>query len=382
MTATGAIPHLPQTADGIPFIDLIAQHRALEDELVDVFRHALRSAAFVGGAELSSFEQEFARFCGTSDAAGVSSGTDAIRFAILAAGLRPGDEVITVSNTFIATTEAITQAGGCIRFVDIEPRTMNIDPDAIDAAVGPRTVGIIPVHLYGQPANMDTILAIAEKRGLWVIEDACQAHGARYKDRSVGSLGTMGAFSFYPGKNLGACGEGGAVSGSDDAQMALVRQYREHGQVRKYYHDSEGYNGRLDAIQAGILRVKLRRLAKWTDRRRRAAELYRDALRDVSELQLPFEHPDSYHVYHLFVVRTDRRDGLQAHLNRQQIATGLHYPLPLHLQSAYRSMGLSRGALPATERSCETLLSLPMFAELTESQIARIADAVREFFGR
>jgi dTDP-4-amino-4,6-dideoxygalactose transaminase len=229
---------------------------------------------------------------------------------------------------------------------------------------------------------MDAILSIAEKHGLWVIEDACQAHGASYKARPVGSLGTMAAFSFYPGKNLGACGEGGAVTGSNQAHMALVRQYREHGQVRKYYHDSEGYNGRLDAVQAGILRVKLRRLGTWTEGRRRAAALYRDALGDIADIQLPIEHRDAFHVYHLFVVRTEKRSELQAHLNRYKVATGLHYPLPLHLQNAYASMGLRRGALPVTETACDTLLSLPMFAELTESQILRVADVVREFFGR
>lgn len=382
MTASASIPHLTQTTDGVPFLDLVTQHRSLEDDLVDVFRKALRSASFIGGAELTAFESEFARFCGTGDCAGVASGTDALRFALLALDLRPGDEVITVSHTFMATTEAITQAGGKIKFVDIDPDTMNIDPAAIESAIGPRTVGIIPVHLYGQPANMDAISAIARKHALWVIEDACQAHGAKYKGRTAGSMGTMGAFSFYPGKNLGACGEGGAVTGSDAVKMSLVRQFREHGQVKKYYHASEGYNGRLDAIQAGILRVKLRRLAEWTEARRRAASLYREALGDVSEITLPYEHEDSYHVYHLFVIRTSERDALQAHLGRERVNTGLHYPLPLHLQDAYAAMGLRKGSLPVTESTAATLLSLPMFAELTEAQVARVSDAVRGFFGR
>jgi dTDP-4-amino-4,6-dideoxygalactose transaminase len=346
-----------------------------------VFRRALRSAAFVGGEELLSFETEFARFCGTADAAGVASGTDALRFALLAIGLLPGDEVITVSHTFIATTEAITQAGGTVRFVDIQPDTMNIDPAAVEAAIGPKTVGIVPVHLYGQPADMDAILAIAERHGLWVIEDSCQAHGAKYKNRPAGSLGVMAAFSFYPGKNLGACGEGGAVTGSGVEQMRLVRQYREHGQVRKYFHASEGYNGRLDAIQAGILRVKMRYLDEWTLGRRKVAEMYRDALADIAELVLPTESADAYHVYHLFVVRTERRDELQSYLSREKINTGLHYPLPLHLQDAYSQLGMRQGALPETETVAGTVLSLPMFADLTEGQVDRVAEVIRRFFG-
>ena len=374
-----AIPHLVQTLSGIPFLDLVSQHRDLEDELVEVFRRALRTAAFVGGAELAGFEREFAGFCAVADAAGVASGTDALRFAVMAMTPRQGDEVITVSHTFMATSEAITQGGATPRFVDIERESMNIDPAAVEAAVTSRTVGIVPVHLYGQPANMDAILAIAKRHGLWVIEDACQAHGARYKGRMAGSMGVMGAFSFYPGKNLGACGEGGAVTGSDAARMALVRQYREHGQVRKYYHASEGYNGRLDAIQAGILRVKLRRLESWTERRRRAASLYRAALSDLHEIVLPFEAPDSYHVYHLFVVRTDRREELQTHLTREGIGTGLHYPLPLHLQDAYARVPHGPRTLPVTEEVAASIISLPMFAEITEAQIDRVASAIRTF---
>ncbi|HEX2722428.1 MAG TPA: DegT/DnrJ/EryC1/StrS family aminotransferase [Gemmatimonadaceae bacterium] len=376
-----AIPHLVQASSGIPFLDLISQHRDLEDELVEVFRRALRAAAFVGGAELAGFEREFADFCGVADTAGVASGTDALRFAVMAMAPRPGDEVITVSHTFMGTSEAITQGGATPRFVDIDRESMNIDPAAVEAAISSRTVGIVPVHLYGQPANMDAILAIADRHGLWVIEDACQAHGARYKGRMAGSMGVLGAFSFYPGKNLGACGEGGAVTGSDSARMALVRQYREHGQVRKYYHASEGYNGRLDAIQAAVLRVKLRRLADWTERRRRAAALYREALCDLAEVVLPVEARDCYHVYHLFVVRTGRRDELQAHLTREGIGTGLHYPLPLHLQQAYASRGSGPGALPITEEVAASILSLPMFAEITEEQIERVASALRDFFG-
>ena len=380
MTAAPVIPHLPQTQDGIPFLDLVAQHRPLEEELTAVFRRALRSAAFVGGAEVAAFEEEFARFSGAAECAGVNSGTDALRFAIMAMGIEPGDEVITVSHTFMATTEAITQAGATLRLVDVTDDTMTMDPAALRAAIGPRTVGIVPVHLYGQPADMDPILEIARQHGLWVIEDACQAHGARYRDRTCGSIGAMAAFSFYPGKNLGACGEGGAVTGADAALMNRVRQLREHGQAKKYYHDTEGYNGRLDAIQAGFLRVKLRRLAEWNAGRRRAAALYRAALADIPELRLPVEADYAHHVYHLFVVRTEQRDALQQHLSAQRIGTGLHYPLPLHLQQAYADRGWRRGDLPVTERTADTLLSLPMFAEISEAQIERVADAVRSFF--
>ena len=381
MTATTAIPHLVQATDGVPFLDLVRQHGPIEEELVEVFRRAIRDAAFVGGREVVEFEAEFAHLCGTAHAAGVGSGTDALRFALLAMDVRQGDEVITVSHTFMATSEAITQAGGTRRFVDIKPDTMNIDPCAVEAAIGPRTVGIVPVHLYGHPADMSAILAIADRYGLWVIEDACQAHGASYRNKPVGSMGVLGAFSFYPGKNLGACGEGGAVTGNDQNRMGAVRRFREHGQVRKYYHASEGYNGRLDAIQAGILRVKLRHLNEWTRERRRVAAMYRAALADVSELVLPVELADVCHVYHLFVVRSDRRDELQAHLTRENIQTGLHYPQPLHLQDAYSHFALRRGSLPVTEAAADAVLSLPMFAELSESQVEHVAEAIRSFFG-
>ncbi|OLD39819.1 MAG: erythromycin biosynthesis sensory transduction protein eryC1 [Candidatus Rokubacteria bacterium 13_1_40CM_2_68_8] len=295
-------------------------------------------------------------------------------------GVGPGDELITVPNTFIATSETITQAGGTIRFVDIDEATMTLDPAALAAAITPRTVGIVPVHLYGQPADMDPILAVAARHGLWVVEDAAQAHGATYKGRPAGSLGALAAFSFYPGKNLGACGEAGATVGNDPARLDVVRQLREHGQAKKYYHDSEGYNGRLDAIQAAFLRIKLRHLPAWTDGRRRAATWYREALADVAEVHLPTEARYARHSYHLFVIRAERRDALQAHLTQEQIGTGLHYPRPLHLQNAYRGMGLRKGAFPITERTAATCLSLPMFPEITESQVARVADAIRRFY--
>lgn len=365
---------------GIPFLDLVAQHRALESELVAAFRRALEQASFVGGAEVRGFEREFASFVGLPEAVAVSSGTDALRFAYLALGVQPGDEVLTVPNTFIATTEALTQAGAAVRFVDVTEGTLTMDPAAAAAAIGPRTVGLVPVHLYGQPADMDPLIELARRHGLWIVEDAAQAHGATYRTRPAGALGDLGAFSFYPGKNLGACGEGGAVVGAASPQLAAVRRLREHGQSRKYYHESEGYNGRMDAIQAAFLRVKLRHLHAWNAARRRAAEWYRGSLGDVAEIHLPVEADYATHVWHLFVIEAERRDDLQAHLTAHGIGTGLHYPLPLHLQVAYRRLGLGRGAFPVTERAAERILSLPMFPELTQDQVGTIADVIRAFY--
>ena len=365
---------------GVPFLDLVAQHAPLEAELVEVFRRAVQKAAFVGGAEVEAFEREFAEFVGAPMAVGVNSGTDGLRFAYQALGLKHGDEVITVSNTFIATTEAISQAGGRLRFVDVDEGTMTMDPAQVESAIGPRTVGIVPVHLYGQSCDMDPILEIARRRKLWVVEDAAQAHGATYKGRPVGSMGELAAWSFYPGKNLGSCGEGGAVTGGDASLLDTVRRLREHGQAKKYYHDIEGYNGRLHAIQAGFLRVKLRHLAGWNEGRRRAAAAYRTALTGIPQITLPVEAGHSRHVYHLFVIQAERREALQQHLAGRGIGTGLHYPLPLHLQKAYEHLGLRAGSLPVTERIAGTILSLPMFPELTDAQIDRVATSIREFY--
>jgi dTDP-4-amino-4,6-dideoxygalactose transaminase len=367
-------------SEPIPFLDLVAPHRALEDDLVAAFRRALHAAQFVGGPEVDAFEREFAAASGTAGCVGVNSGTDALRFACTALGVRPGDEVITVAHTFIATTEAITQAGGTIRFVDIDERTMTMDPALVEAAAGPRTVGIVPVHLYGHAADLDPILALARRRGLWVLEDAAQAHGATYRGRPVGALGSLGGFSFYPGKNLGSLGEGGAVVGADPALLAVVRQQREHGQSTKYVHETEGFNGRLHAIQAAFLRLKLPHLPAWNAARRRVAAWYRDALGAVGDVALPAEPAYGEHVYHLFVVRSARRDALRDHLAAQGIATGVHYPIPLHLQRAYARLGLRAGSLPVTERVAAGCLSLPMFPELSQSAVGRVADAIREFF--
>jgi dTDP-4-amino-4,6-dideoxygalactose transaminase len=370
------------SVDSIPFLDLVAQHAPLEDELVEAFRSALRTAGFVGGPEVKAFEHEFAAFVATPGCVGVSNGTDALVFAYLALGLKPGDEVITAANTFIATTEAITHAGGVVRLVDADPVTATINPSLIAEAITPRTVGIVPVHLYGQPADMDPILKLARERGLWVVEDAAQAVAAKYKGKAAGSMGDLATFSFYPGKNLGACGEGGAVTGGREDLLDHIRRLREHGQSRKYYHEIEGYNGRLHAIQAAFLRIKLRHLEEWTEGRRRVAARYREGLSGVGGVTLPVEMPWARHVYHLYVIQAERRDALQAFLNERGINTGLHYPLPLHLQNAYRYLGYERGAFPVTERLAESLLSLPMFPELTDDQVDRVSGAIREFYDR
>jgi dTDP-4-amino-4,6-dideoxygalactose transaminase len=377
----------------IPFLDLPAQHLALEEELVQIFRDALKKAAFIGGHQVEAFEEEFARFCDTKYCVGVNSGTDALRFALTAAGVTTGDIVVTVPNTFIATTEAISQAGALPVFVDIDARTCNMDPAKLaeylshcDAQTLGRIKAVIPVHLYGQPVDMDSILALAEKYGFLVIEDACQAHGARYfskkhnRWKKAGSLGVAAAFSFYPGKNLGACGEGGAITTNDEGIAKTARMLRDHGQAKKYYHDLEGYNGRLDAIQAGILRVKLRHLPDWTDRRRKNAKHYNQLLNGVDGVTIPHEPSWAEAVYHLYVIQTARREGLQKYLADGHIATGLHYPLPLHLQKAYARSGYKEGDFPVSERAAKEILSLPMFPELTSDQIEEICDTIKQFF--
>ena len=379
----------------IPFLDLKTPHQELENELVEVFREALRSASFIGGPQVEAFEKEFADYCGTAHCVAVKSGTDALRFALLAAGIGPGDEVITVPNTFIATTEAISQTGASIAFVDIDERTFNMDPNRLEdyvkakrncAAAGPRPKAVVPVHLYGQPADMDSILDVARCYDLLVIEDACQAHGALHfswqedKWKRAGSIGLAGAFSFYPGKNLGACGEGGAVTTNHPEIARKIRMLRDHGQARKYYHEMEGYNGRLDAIQCAFLRVKLRFLEEWNQKRREAAARYKTLLGKVRGLLCPHEPLWAKSVYHLYVIRTQHREGLQKFLSGHGIGTGLHYPIPLHLQKAYAGLGFLPGSFPRAEKASAEILSLPMFPGITPDQQARVAALVQEFF--
>lgn len=386
----------------IPFLDLVTPHRELETELVDAFREALRGAAFVGGAQVDAFEREFAAFCGAAHGVGVANGTDAVRFALMASGVLPGDAVVTVAHTFIATVEAISQAGAATEFVDIDPRTYCMSPDALEGylstcstdragrPLGKRTgkpiTAIVPVHLYGHIADMEAIQTIADKYNLLVVEDACQAHGAEYQSadgswRRAGAFGRAAAFSFYPGKNLGACGEGGAVTTNDEQVARTIRMLREHGQAKKYYHDLEGYNGRLDAIQASFLRIKLRRLEEWNAQRRAAAAVYNELLSAVPEVAVPVEAANCRSVYHLYVVRNEARDDLAAYLNGRGVSTGLHYPLPVHLQKCYREWGYAAGALPVTERAASEILSLPMFPGLTIDAQQRVVTTLRDAVG-
>ena len=388
----------------IPFVDLVGLHRELETELVEVCRKAIQTAGFIGGAEVAGFEREFAEFCDAKHCVGVSSGTDALRFALMAAGIQPGDIVLTVPNTFIATTEAISQAGARPDFVDIDPVTFNMDPEKLReyletrCAVDPKTgryvhkalgnavTAVVPVHLFGQMADMDPIMELAEQYHLIVVEDACQAHGAEYYSKKqnrwlkAGSVGRAAAFSFYPGKNLGACGEGGAVTTNDQELARKSMVLRDHGSAKKYYHDVEGYNGRLDAMQAGMLRVKLKHLARWNEQRRECARLYRELLAPMGgSVTLPQEPSHSKPVYHLYVVRTAYRDDLQKYLAEAGIGTGIHYPVPVHLQRAYHSMGWKSGDFPSSEAAAEEILSLPMFAGLTIDQQGRVAEAISQF---
>jgi dTDP-4-amino-4,6-dideoxygalactose transaminase len=394
---------MSESKKAIPFLDLVTPHGELREELVGVFHSVLDKAAFIGGEQVEQFEKEFAEFCGVSHCVGVGSGTDALRFALMALGVGPGDVAVTVPNTFIATTEAITQAGARPAFVDVDERTYNMDVNRleeylqrscradgngrlIDRKLDGRVAAIVPVHLYGQPADMDPILEIAERYGLVVVEDACQAHGAEYFSRRdkcwkrAGSMGAAAAFSFYPGKNLGACGEAGAVTTSDETVAKKIRMIRDHGQAKKYYHDMEGYNGRLDALQAGLLRVKLRHLAAWNEKRRECAAAYGELLAPAEGgIKLPYEPSWTRAVYHLYVVEVENREGLQKHLAEANIGTGIHYPIPLHLQTAYQGLGLKRGAFPVTEKSAAGILSLPMFPGLAQEQQDRVAREILTF---
>jgi len=391
--------------DKIPLLDLVTPHLELEEDLLAVFRTLLKTAGFIGGPMVEGFEREFAQFCGAEHCVGVGNGTDALRLALVAAGVQPGDTVVTVPNTFIATTEAISQAGARPDFVDVEERTYNMDAwklheylemqcrlDWTGKLLNRKTrspvTAIVPVHLYGQMADMDPILELAERYNLFVVEDACQAHGAEYfsskekRRRKAGSMGRAAAFSFYPGKNLGACGEAGAVT-TDDEKIALcVRMLRDHGQAQKYYHDLEGYNSRLDAIQAGVLRAKLPYLAEWNRKRREVAVGYHQLLQPLAEIIMPpYEPSSSNAVYHLYVIRSKDRDRLQRHLTEAGIGTGVHYPVALHLQKAYLDMGYKEGDFPIAERAAAEVLSLPMYPQLRLEQQQRVAKEVFDFFG-
>jgi dTDP-4-amino-4,6-dideoxygalactose transaminase len=361
----------------IPFVDLQSMHRDLEPEFLEVFSRVIQHSSFVLGPEVKQFERQFAAYVGTSHCVAVSNGTAALQLALVSLGVGQGHEVITVPHTFIATAEAITAAGARPVFVDIDPVSFTMDPTRLEAAITRSTRAIVPVHLYGQPADMDLILEIANRHGIPVVEDACQAHGAQYKGRGAGSLGAAGCFSFYPGKNLGACGEGGAVTTDDPELARRIEMWRDHGSAQKYVHQFPGLNMRMDGIQGGILSVKLKHLDRWNDQRRKAAALYAGALAG-SDITLPAEMPYGRHVYHLYVIQTDDRDSLRQRLQEAGVESGLHYPIPLHLQQAYASLGYERGSFPVTEKLTSRILSLPMYPGISADAVARVAAELME----
>ena len=360
----------------IPFLDLKAQHAAIRPELDAAIDRVFESSQFVLGREVEQFEHEFASYCGARHAAGVNTGTSALHLAMLAAGIGAGDEVITVPFTFVATVAAVRYTGATPVLIDVDPQSLTMDVEHIEQAITPRTKAILPVHLYGQMANMDGIMAIARRYGLLVIEDACQAHGAEFRGRRAGSIGDLGCFSFYPGKNLGACGEGGMVVTGNEEYARRVRVLRDWGQTRKYCHELPGFNFRLEGIQGAILRVKLRHLDDWTEARRARAARYAGALEDA-DVVTPVESPATRHVYHVYAIRTSNRPALQRALERDGIQTNIHYPIPVHLQPAHADLGYREGEFPASECAAREVLSLPMYPELPFDSLERVADAVR-----
>jgi dTDP-4-amino-4,6-dideoxygalactose transaminase len=363
----------------IPLVDLKAQYQSIKHEVDPAIMNVVESCGFVMGKDMYAFEEEFARYCGTKHGIAVSNGTDALHLALVACGVGPGDEVITVPNTFIATTEAITRAGGTIKFVDIDIRTFNMDPRLLEKAISPKTKALLPVHLYGQLCDMDPIMEIANKHSLIVVEDAAQSHGATYKGKKAGAWGRAACFSFYPGKNLGAYGDAGMVVTNDDAVADHLRLLRDHGQDRakKYISHIEGYCFRMDTIQAAVLRVKLRHLDDWNAGRRRNAALYAEHFRG-SPVITPLVLPGSEHVYHIYGARMPKRDAVMAGLKARNIDARIHYPIPVYLQPAYKRLGLKQGDFPATDQAVAEVLSLPIYAEMTAAQVEEVASAVKE----
>jgi len=361
----------------VKFVDLSAQHKPLEAELKEVFNRVLTNGSFVLGPEVDKFEKMFATYCGAEHCVTVTNGTAALQLVLQGLGVGPGDEVITVAHTFIATAEGINAAGARPVFVDIDPVSYTMDPTKLEKAITPKTKAIIPVHLYGQPADMDAINAIAAKHNIPVIEDSCQAHGAKYKGRPTGSLGKADCFSFYPSKNLGACGEGGAVTTNDVELAKKIRMLRDHGSVKKYEHDFPAYNLRLEGIQGGVLAVKLPHLDGWNDNRRVLAARYNELFAG-SKVVTPKEMPYAHHVYHLYVVVVEDREALKKALSEQGIENGLHYPVPLHLQKAYAYLGYKKGDFPVSEHVAANHVSLPMYAELPIEHVEHVAKTIRE----
>jgi dTDP-4-amino-4,6-dideoxygalactose transaminase len=370
----------PATHLAVPFMDLKAQFAGLRDEVLPALEEVCADAAFILGSRVAEFEQSFAAYTGAKHCIAVNSGTSALHLALLAAGVGPGDEVITVPMTFVATSWAISYCGATPVFVDVDPVTYTMDPNQVEARITPRTKAILPVHLYGQPADLGSLLYIGRRHGIPVIEDACQAHGATYRGQPVGSIGQSGCFSFYPGKNLGAFGEGGAVVTNDAALAQRMRTLRDHAQPSRYVHTEIGFNYRMDGLQGAVLGIKLQRLPDWTARRVELAERYQQLLAGLP-FTLPVTAADRQHVWHLFVVLQPERDRIRATLADRNIQTGLHYPTPVHLQPAYAHLGHGQGSFPVTERMCRQCLSLPLFPEMTDEQqfatVDALADAVR-----
>ena len=368
-------------ADAIPYLDLPAQLRPLRKELDAVIARTLDNCSFCLGPDTAQFEKDFARFCGAQQCVGFNSGTSALHVAMLLLGVGPGDEVITTPTTFVATSWAISYVGAKPVYVDIDDATFNLDPGQIEKAITPRTKAIMPVHLYGHPFDLDPILEICRKHNLPLVEDAAQAHGAKYKGKIIGTFGDISCFSFYPGKNLGACGEGGALVTNNAAFAARARSLREHGSSVRYYHDEVGFNYRMEGIQGAVLGVKLKHLDEWTRQRRAVAHRYQELLADTP-LQLPREASWAESAWHLFVVRHPRRDELKKFLEENKVGCALHYPLPLHLQKCYATLGYKPGDFPVAEKAARECLSLPIYPELTDAQLQRVTAVIKDFFAK
>lgn len=362
----------------IPLLDLKAQYASIKEELDTAVLRVLASTQYILGEEVAAFEREFASYCGTRHAIAVNTGTSALHLALLAAGIGPEDEVVTVPFTFVATASAICYTGARPVFVDVDPVTLTMDPAKLEAAITPRTKAIMPVHLYGQMADMTAIMEVADRHGIAVIEDACQAHGAEYRGKRAGSIGIAGCFSFYPGKNLGACGEGGIVVTNDDELTKTIRMLRDWGQEQRYHHTLKGFNYRMDGIQGAVLRVKLRRLDEWTEARRQRARHYSALLADLAWIRPPVELPGRRHVYHVYAVRVQDRDGLHRALQADGIQSGLHYPIPVHLQQAHLDLGYKAGDFPVSEAAAREVLSLPIYPEMTVRQVEQVVAALEQ----
>jgi dTDP-4-amino-4,6-dideoxygalactose transaminase len=367
-------------ATAVPFVDLVAQYESIAAEIEQAFHEVTTSAQYILGDRVQRFEHEFASFVGCEYGVGVGNGLDALRLGLLALEIGPGDEVIVPANTYIATALAVSEVGADVVLVECDPATYNVDPQAVAAAVSPRTRALLPVHFTGQAAELKPMLELAERHDLDLVEDAAQAHGTKYDEQMCGSLGRLACFSFYPGKNLGAYGDGGMVTTRDPALVEPIRRLRNYGERAKYEHVVKGVNSRLDGLQAAFLSVKLRRLPGWNEARLRHADAYTAELDGVGDLRVQQRSPFSTHIYHLFIVETEHRDALREHLTERGIQTGIHYPIPIHLQEAYRDLGLSVGAFPHAERLARQSLSLPMYPELSSEQIATVAGSIREFF--